>query len=470
MMTGSKSISHRTNSNNNREITMSNDGSASSPIPANGNGLSPVAVNERFVSIDVLRGVAVLGILVMNIYAFAMPLMAYSNPLALGGTEPHNLGTWFFTHILFDQKFLSIFAMLFGAGLVVMSTRAEARGTKLGRIYYRRQFWLLILGAIHGYFIFWGDILFLYAAIGMLVYFFRNRGPRALIIVAVLMLPVALLLNYGIAKSVDSAIVEIAEIEELQESGAELSDEQAKALKDWEASRQFMAPTDEDLQADLDAYRGGYLEIVEHRAPGVLMMQVFATLFFGIWRVGALMMIGMAMMKLGVFSGERSVSFYRKMMLAGYVIGLPLMIFSASDLYAHQFYPLYVMRVGGIANYWGSVIVALGHIGLVMLIVKTGALQRLMARFAAVGRMALTNYLMHSVILTTVFYGYGFGLYGSIPRFWQMGFVVAVIGLQLMLSPWWLSRYRFGPVEWLWRSLTYRKRQPFRQLESVAPR
>jgi len=449
---------------------MSNDESANSPVPVNGNGLSPIAANERFVSIDVLRGVAVLGILVMNIYGFAMPFVAYSNPLALGGTELHNIGTWFFTHILFDQKFLSIFAMLFGAGLVVMSTRAESRGVQLGRIYYRRQFWLLLIGAIHGYFIWMGDILFLYAAIGMLVYLFRNRGPRTLIIVAVLILPMALLLNYGIARNVDRAIVEVAEVEELQASGTELSDEQAKALEDWETSRQFMAPTEEDMLVDIDVYRGGYLGIVEHRAPGVFMMQVFATLFFGIWRVGALMMIGMALLKLGVLSGERSVGFYRKMMLAGYLIGLPLTIFSASDLYAHQFDPLYVMRAGGIANYWGSVIVAFGHIGLVMLIVKTGALQKIMARFAAVGRMALTNYLMHSVILTTVFYGYGFGLYGSIPRFWQMGFVVAVISLQLVLSPWWLSRYCFGPVEWLWRSLTYWKRQPFRQQESVAPR
>ena len=118
------------------------------------------------------------------------------------------------------------------------------------------------------------------------------------------------------------------------------------------------------------------------------------------------------------------------------------------------------MRIGGLSNYVGSIVVGLGHIGLVMLLVKTGFLQGLLQRFASVGRMALTNYLLHSVILTTVFYGYGFGLYGEIPRFWQMGFVVAVIMLQLVLSPWWLARYRFGPVEWLWRSLTYWKRQP----------
>jgi len=445
---------------------MSDIEPVSSSVPVHGNGLEPIAANERFVSIDVLRGVAVLGILVMNIYAFAMPFVAYNNPLAMGGLEAHNLGTWFFTHILFDQKFLSIFAMLFGAGLVVMSTRAESRGTKFGRIYYRRQFWLMLIGAIHGYFIWWGDILFSYAAVGMLVYLFRNRQPRTLIIVAICFLPVALLLNFGMGKNFDAVIEEVVKIEELQASGTELDDEQKKVLEKWEDSRKFMAPTDEDLQADLDVYRGSYPEIVKHRAPGVLMFQVFVTLFMGIWRFGALMMIGMALMKLGVFSGERSESFYRKMMLAGYVIGLPLTIFSASDLYAHQFNPLYIMRLGGIANYWGSVIVAFGH----MLVVKTGALQRLMARFEAVGRMALTNYLMHSVILTTVFYGYGFGLYGSIPRFWQMWFVVAVIGLQLTLSPWWLNRYRFGPVEWLWRSFTYWKRQPFHQPESIALR
>ena len=97
-----------------------------------------------------------------------------------------------------------------------------------------------------------------------------------------------------------------------------------------------------------------------------------------------------------------------------------------------------------------------------MTIIRSGFVPGLMERFAAVGRMAFTNYLLHSIILTTVFYGYGFGLYGTIPRFWQMGFVVAVIGFQLWLSPWWLARFRFGPAEWLWRSLTYWRLQPMR--------
>jgi uncharacterized protein len=119
-----------------------------------------------------------------------------------------------------------------------------------------------------------------------------------------------------------------------------------------------------------------------------------------------------------------------------------------------------MLRVGNIPNYFASILVAFGHIALVMLLVKRGAFSKIMARFAAVGRMALTNYLMHSVILTTVFYGFGIGLYGQIPRAAQMLFVVVVVGFQLLLSPWWLARYRFGPVEWLWRSLSYGQRQP----------
>jgi len=423
----------------------------------------PVQENERVISLDVLRGIAVLCILVMNIYAFAMPFIAYNNPFLMGGVEAHNIGTWFFTHIFFDQKFLSIFAMLFGAGMVLMTERAEARGARPARIHYRRQFWLLVFGALHGYLFWVGDILFTYALIGMLVYLFRRRGPWTLIIISCLLLPVSLWLNTGMADYAQQASVEVSEIQILLDAGKDLSEEQKEVLEGWESLRSFMAPDEEDLQKDLDAYRGGYLDIVQYRAPIVAMMQIFVTLFFGLSRVAALMLIGAALMKLGVLSGERSSIFYRNLMLAGYLLGLPLTIFSAIDLHEHAFDTIYLMRVGGIANYVGSLIVAFGHIGLVMLIIKSGALQHAMQRCAAVGRMALSNYLMHTLVLTTIFYGYGLGLYGTIPRFWQMGFVIAVIALQLFLSPWWLDRYRFGPVEWLWRSLTYWKRQPMRR-------
>ena len=428
------------------------------PAPVAG----PVTASERIASLDMLRGVAILGILVMNIYAFAMPFSAYMNPLRMGGTETYNLGTWFFTHILFDQKFISIFAMLFGAGLVLMTERAEARGVKPARFYFRRQFWLVIIGALHGYLIWFGDILFAYALIGMLVYPFRRRRPRTLVIVACLLLPVTLLFNLGNANMMEQAIVEVAEIEAMLEQGEEIDEEQQQLLDDWEEQRAFMFPTDEDVQKEVDAYLGGYVDAVRYRAPLVAMMQVFMVLVFGLWRIGALMLIGMALMKWGVLTGERSADFYRRFMLVFYLLGLPLTVFSATDLYAHQFDPMYVMRGGGVANYVGSLLVALGHIGLVMWLAKAGILSRLMNRFAAVGRMALTNYLAHSVILTTVFYGYGLGLFGSVPRIWQMAFVASVVGLQLLWSKWWLERYRFGPAEWVWRSLTYWKKQPMR--------
>lgn len=423
----------------------------------------PVVGTERIDAIDKLRGIAVAGILVMNIYGFAMPFMAYSNPLAHGGTEWYNMGTWFFTHIFFDQKFLPIFSMLFGAGLVMMSDRAEARGAKYGGIWYQRNFWLLLFGAAHAWLLWMGDILFHYALIGMLIYPFRKLRPRTLIITACAVFPIALLLGAAGGVFMQKLQVQAVEIHQLQDAGEELSEEQVATLAEWDEMSKMLGPPEPVVKEDLAAYRGGYLDIVVFRAPTAAMMETSALFFFILWRVGGIMLLGMALMKLKVLSGERSNAFYRKLMLAGYVIGLPLVLYSAYDLDAHQWDGMYAFAIGVRANYVGSVFMSLGHVAVFMLIIKSGALGNLMQRFAALGRMALTNYLMHSVILTTVFYGYGLGLYGTVPRIWQMGFVVAVVGFQLWFSPIWLRNYRFGPVEWLWRSLTYWKRQPMRR-------
>ena len=425
-------------------------------------GAAPVTGSERLPALDALRGVAVLGILVMNIYYFAMPLEAYSNPLAMGGTELHNLGTWFFTHVLFDLKFLAIFAMMFGAGLVLMWERAEARGARFGRIYYRRQFALLLIGLLHGYLLWSGDILFGYALVGMLVYPLRRLRPRTLVVTACVLMAVTGLAKHGLSYAMEGLREQAVEYAELQAAGQALDRKQRRLLEQWEATRAFLAPTQAEMQVNLEAHRGTYAELLRHRVPTTMGMQQGFLIVYS-WRVAGLMCLGMALMKLGVLSAARSEGFYRRLMLLGYGLGLPLTVYSGLDLFAHGFEPFYAMRYGMLANYVGSVVVALGHIGMVMLVVRTGFLRGLMGRFAAVGRMALSNYLLHSLILTTVFYGYGLGLYGRVPRFWQMGFVVAVIGLQLLASPWWLERYRFGPAEWAWRSLTYWQRQPMRR-------
>ena len=424
---------------------------------------APVTETERLVAIDALRGVAVLGILVMNIYGFAMPFVAYQNPLAYGGTEWYNLGTWFFTHIFFDQKFMTIFSILFGAGLVMMMTRAEARGSKYGSIWYRRNFWLLLIGAAHGYLIWMGDILYHYAFMGMLIYPMRNRSPRALVITGGVLLAFGMLMSFAGGSQMLKLQASSAEIVQIQQAGEKLTDEQAATLEQWEAMAMFMKPPGEQVAEDMAAYTGDYKGIVEHRLPTVQMMQTQALIGFIFWRVGGLMLIGMALMKLGILSGERSTAFYRKMMLLGYGFGLPVVLYSAWSLQAHQWDMTYIFRIGGQANYVASLLIAFGHISLLMLIVKSGALKRFMDRLAAVGRMAFTNYLMHSIILTTVFYGYGFGLYGQVPRAWQMAFVAAVLSFQLWLSPLWLQHFRFGPAEWLWRSLTYWRLQPMRR-------
>jgi uncharacterized protein len=308
-----------------------------------------------------------------------------------------------------------------------------------------------------------GDILFHYALVGMLVFLFRKRSPKSLILIAVLLLSVAPLLN--LSGGVYMAKLQVAgtEIEALQDAGEALSEEQQEQLAEWQEMSVFLGDPAEQVKNDIEGYSQSYPAVVSYRQPTVTMLQTQATFFFIIWRVGGVMLLGMALMKLGIIDGLRDSGYYKKMMLAGYGIGLPIVVYSAWNLWSHQWEPMWTFRVGMIPNYVGSLFVALGHIGLVMTLIKSGAASRLMARFAAVGRMAFTNYLMHSVILTTVFYGYGLGLYADVPRAWQMAFVVSVIGFQLWFSPIWLKVYRFGPAEWLWRSLTYWRRQPMRR-------
>ncbi|NNC76957.1 MAG: DUF418 domain-containing protein [Woeseiaceae bacterium] len=429
--------------------------------PAIEDGLvGPVETTERLVSLDVLRGVAVLGILVMNIYGFAMPFAAYTNPLVWGGTEWPNLGTWFVTHVVFDQKFMAIFSMLFGAGLILMYERAQAKNAAFGKIFFRRQVWLMLLGLLHAYLIWFGDILFMYAVVGMLAYLFRNLKARSLIICGCILLLIAPLLALGGGAYMQDLKSRAEALQHLHEAGEVLTDEQQATIDEWDTTRVFLMPGDKEIAAEVEAYRGSYTASVEHRIPFVVSLQTEGLLFFGLWRVGGLMLIGMALMKIGVLGNAQNTGFYRKLTILSYTLGLSMTIFSAVNAHAHQFDAMYMFRIGSLANYFGSVLVAFGHIGLLMLLCRSGALVSLLGRFAAVGQMALTNYLMHSVVMTAIFYGWGLGLYGEVPRVWQMAFVLALIGLQLILSPWWLGRFRFGPLEWMWRSLTYGRRQP----------
>ena len=400
----------------------------------------PTAQSERILSLDVLRGFAVLGILVMNIQHFSMIGAAYFNPSAYGDLTGLNYLVWLLSHLLTDMKFMSIFSMLFGAGIVLMAERLEAKGRKPAAVHYRRTLILLLFGIAHAWLIWTGDILYSYAMCGLLVYLFRKKQAKTLIILGVASIAVAsavsLMGQFTMPMWPEETLAGVAK---------------------------FWAPLQEQVVAELEAYRGGWGAQNQHRFMMALQMQTGSFLFNISWRAGGLMLVGMGLYKLGVFSAALPARTYKKMILAGLIFGFPLII---AGVWYHEAtdWALEVGFLGGMQfNYWGSLLVALGWVGVVMLFCQGWSGSRLYRSLAATGQMALSNYLMQTLIFTTLFYGHGFGLYGSVERTGQILIVFAVWAVQLLWSPWWMARFRFGPFEWLWRSLTYWRLQPMRR-------
>ncbi len=399
---------------------------------------APVESVERVIALDVLRGFALLGILVMNIQAFSMPEAAYFLPTVYGSLEGVNLWVWAFSHIFFDQKFMALFSMLFGAGLVLQTVRLENRGAT--GLYYRRIFWLLLIGLAHAYLLWSGDILVTYAICGALIFCCRNCSPRKLLLAGCCVLLVVPLLNTGSYLSLPSGPPEVL----------------ADLLSKFD-------PSQTAISAEIAAYQGDWLTQMQARVPATVSMQTTAMLFYLLWRAGGLMLVGMALYKWGVFSATCSVRFYYKLILFGFVFGLPLVVYGILDNFSHQWDALYaLMGPGSLYNYFGSMFIAMAYVGVVMRVVQSELFANLKRRLAAVGRMALTNYLMHTVAATFIFYGHGLGLFGAVPRWGQLLVVLLICCLQLYFSPLWLHKFRFGPVEWLWRTLTYLRLQPMK--------
>lgn len=425
----------------------------------------PVKAAERVASVDVIRGVAVLGILAMNIVGFAWPGRVYATPTAAEGAGWVDTALWAFNHLVFDTKMMTLFSMLFGAGLVLMSERAEARGARIRGVYYRRVTWLLVIGLVHAYLIWDGDILVLYASCGYLLYLFRRKTPRTLIALGLCLnlLLVPLFLGF---KYVGMPFMErtAAQVEAERKAGQTPAGWREKVAEAWTDMNKREMPKREDFLKSIRIHRGPYWELVQHRAPDLLMSHTLGFVLGGLWLVGGRMLIGMGLLKLGVFSAQRSSRFYLTMMALGYGIGLPLMVFDAVHLIRNDFFVGrgldYMLAGWPFLNFYGSLPVVFGHIGLVMWVCRSGVLTGLTRRLAAVGRMALSNYLFDSLLCTTLFYGYGLDLFGTIHRPLLYAIVLAIWTFQLLVSPLWLEHFRFGPAEWLWRSLTYWKPQP----------
>ncbi len=437
--------------------------------------IGPVTAKERYFAVDVLRGFALLGILAMNIVAFGWPGAAYGKPTQGGGFDGLDLAVWFFNHLFFEMKMMTIFSMLFGAGLVLMDHRAAVRGASIVGIYYRRILWLLAIGLVHSYLIWNGDILVAYAETGLFIYLFHKLKPRTLITLGISAMLILVPLVIGFAGAINfmkAATVRVeAQIKENKKPtwlDQKAHDLWTKKLKD--NFKRDPETLKKNWAEELAIYQGGYLGIVKHRAPKLLIGQTIGFLLGGGLFAASRMFLGMGLMKLGVFSAQRSWRFYTWLTGLGYGIGLPLMVYDAIKLIQNGFsFDYLIMRGGIFYNIFGSLVVALGHVGMLMLVVQSGVLGWLTKRLAAVGRMALTNYLTHSLVCTTLFYGYGFGLFGQINRTGLAGIVLLIWIFQLIVSPIWLKHFKFGPAEWLWRSLTYWKLQPIvaRQPEAI---
>lgn len=396
-------------------------------------------MRDRIEALDVLRGVALLGILVMNVQAFAMPYAAYMNPTAWGRLEGIDLAAWIVAHLLADQKMMALFSMLFGAGIVMFAERAEARGDSALSMHYRRNGWLMLFGIAHAYLIWYGDILFTYAVCAFALYPCRRFPPLRQLSLGVLSLAVVSLLFLAF----DGAM-------------STWSEPQRLAFEtEW-------LPPAEELAEVIERYRSGWVEQLPHRAELAFEMQTFTLLVLGFWRAAGLMLIGMGLYRLGVLTGEASGRTYLALVGVALLFGLPLVAYGVHWNFAHGWGPR-SMFLGSQFNYWGSVLVSLGWVGGVILILRSGSLPGLRCRLAALGRTAFSQYILQSVLCSLIFYGHGLGWFGQVERSGQLAIVMAIWWLQLWLAPLWLRHFRHGPLEWLWRSLTHGQCQPFRR-------
>jgi uncharacterized protein len=401
---------------------------------------APIAHQDRYDSIDLLRGIALLGILVMNIQSFAMPMAAYFNPTALGDRGAVDFYVWAFSHLFFDQKFMTIFSWLFGAGIVLMTARAAERGVRPAVFHYRRMLALLVFGVIHAYLIWDGDILVLYSICGAILYPFRRLRPMVLLTLG--------LLSLAIGSSLMIA------------GGFYIPRGPAEAVNEFQ---QFWAPTAEQLQRETLAFQGGWLAQMPERAAHALDFHLSDIWLWGIWRAGGNMLIGMALVKWRVVTAELPQNFYRDLAVIGFGFGLPLVSGGVASMNAHDWETFHSFFIAGQFNYWASLLVAAGWVGFTISLWHVGFAPGLTARLIAVGRTAFSCYILTSLICTFVFYGHGLGFYAHVSRPGQLGVTLAVWITLLIAAPLWLERFRFGPLEWVWRTLTYGERQPLRR-------
>jgi uncharacterized protein len=385
----------------------------------------------RIETLDVLRGFAVLGILMVNAAYFAYPWQAGANPTLapFAAQSGPDWAAWAIKHVFFETKFISLFSMLFGVSIFLIG--GERNDREAGALLRSRLFWLLLFGLAHGLLIWNGDILLTYACAGLLVALARSWSPRRLLIVGVVLFALNVLFVVGGGASL-----------------VFLPADELGAVRD-----EIWAPSPEALAETVATMRGGLMSATGENIANWVEFAGFGLPAY-LAMTSGLMMIGLALFKLGFFEGRWSSAAYAGVILAG-VAALAIISWQAVLNWRAGFPFPHSYGLGIAANWTLAPLATLAYASLLILAVKAGAWRWLTGALAPVGRMAFTNYLTQSLIMTTIFWGgRGFGFFGEPSRFELLLIVLAVWALQIIWSPLWLSRFQYGPMEWVWRSLT----------------
>ena len=411
--------------------------------------MSSQALASRHITLDALRGFAVMGILAMNILAFALPEWAYIAPGTYGGNSAADKASWLFSFIFIDGKMRGLFSLLFGASMALIIERAEAKGENPAKVHYSRMIWLLVFGAAHYLFIWWGDILFLYAAIGCIAYRFRNWEAKRLIKWALIIYGLGFLLY-----AVQFGGLQFLQFMAIQ-PGADAS--VVAQYKEVIENPDFSL----DASAEIAAYSGSYADIVARRWDDALNLLILIAQSFA--ETLPLRRMGVGMEKNGFLTGEWERSddgrWASKMLIPGLWISTGLGLWVAASGFD------LITTLGNFLA-WSLIprlLMTIGYAALLIMAIQSFAGSVFITRVAAAGRAAFTNYLGTSILMSTIFYGYGLGLYNQVGRASLWFFVLGAWALMLLWSKPWLERFHYGPFEWLWRSLARGKFQPLRK-------
>jgi len=425
-------------------------------------GAAPAA--KRIEALDFVRGAALFGILLMNISGFGLP-DAYMNPTNAGGAEGANLWAWIVIMVGFEGTQRALFSMLFGASVILLTSRLEASGRPdAADIYYRRNLWLIGFGLVNAFIFLWdGDILYAYGITALFLYPFRKLSGKALLLIGLAGLAAATAWSALETAQMLGKHEAYVEANAARQRGARLNEEQQGAISAWEETRNGFKSTPAETAKSVREMTSGYgSAFVRTAGHNTRMQSWFLYRYF--FDLFGMMLIGMGLFRLGVLTLERPTRLYVAMVLVGYAVGLAINAYEVRLIMSGNFSAL-SFAWSFITYDAGRLFTAVGHLGALLLFVRSGALSWLRRSLAAVGQMAVTNYLSHSVVCGIFFIGFGF--FGQLERHQLYYVVFAIWAAQLAISPLWLRHFRFGPVEWLWRWLTYMERPPFRRAASA---